>query len=404
MKPNSARAGRRSRILKVAGALLALAFLLFLPRFYRWGLAAALVIDTLKANEITFLSHLGPDPVRFSTQVPGLGGPVAADLYLPGEGFPRRAMLLIHGVNETGKDDARIIALASNLARTRTAVLVPDFPNFRHLQIGSSDVVAVVEATSALVERFPELCRLGHAHGCGLFSFSYGVGPALIAAADPRVRDRIGFVVAFGGYADLTEVIRFVTTGQASDPRVKAVPFPWAKWVFLAANASLVRNELDRRLLGEIAQRKLNDPKADVQTLADKLESEGQALWLLMTNRDPHQTETLIAGLSPAIQEQIEALSPLSRIPNIQARLLLIHGASDRSIPFTESERIAAAAPNRASLTITRIFTHVDLLTPERGGFRSTWRYAIEAWRLIAFADELLAQRGREAIDAELAE
>ena len=394
MKPDSARAGRRSRVLKVAGAFLALVFLLFLPRFYRWGLAAALVIDTLNANKISLLSHLGPDPVRLSTHVPGLGGPVAADLYIPGEGFPRRAMLLIHGVNETGKDDARVIALASNLARARTAVLVPDFPNFRHLHIGSSDAVAAVEAISALVERFPELCRSDHAHGCGLFSFSYGVGPALIAAADPRVRDRIGFVVAFGGYADLTEVVRFVTTGQASDPRVEAVPYPWAKWVFLAANAGLVGNELDRRLLGEIAQRKLNDPKADVQTLAGKLEPEGQALWLLMMNREPRKTETLIAGLSPAIQEQIEALSPLSRIPNVHARLLLIHGASDRSIPFTESERIAAAAPDRASLTITRIFAHVDPLGPEQGGLRSTWRYAFEAWRLISFADELLAQKG----------
>src|SRR5207245_7697373 len=42
---------------------------------------------------------------------------------------------------------------------------------------------------------------------------SVGAGPALLAAADPRVRDRVRAVVSLGGYASAREVLRFWLTG-----------------------------------------------------------------------------------------------------------------------------------------------------------------------------------------------
>ncbi len=307
--------------------------------------------------------------------------------------MPRRAILLIHGVNETGKDDPRLVALARDLARAQSAVLVPDFPNLRRLRVRPSDADAVVLAYADLAGRFAQLCRPHRALSCGIIAFSYGAGPALIAAADPRIRDRVGFEVAFGGYADLAEVIRFVTTGRASDPRVRAKPYPWARWAFLAGNADIVGDPGDQARLREIAEMKLDDARADVSALAKALGPEGRALWDLLGNRDPAGVDPLLARVSPAIREMVAALSPLPKMRDVRARVILVHGVGDRSIPFTESERLARAAPDpaRVSLTLTRVFGHVDPSLPRLDGLAALRFYLPEAWRMFRVAYAILA-------------
>jgi pimeloyl-ACP methyl ester carboxylesterase len=352
------------------------------------------VIDAVRPGRPSLLAHLGPRPIRIGTRTPGVGGPSPADLYLPAGGLPRRVILLIHGLNETGKDDARLVALARDLARARSAVFVPDFPNLRRLRVRPSDANGVVLAYADLAGRFAQLCRPGRADACGIISFSYGVGPALIAAADPRIRDRVGFAVAFGGYADLREVIRFVTTERASDPRVRAKPYDWARWEFLARNAELVADPGDQARLKEIAERKLDDPRADVRPIAGALGPEGGAVWDLLNNRDPARVDALLARESPAIRESIAALSPLARLRDVRARLILVHGVGDRSIPFTESERLARAAPDpaRVSLTLTRVFGHVDPALPPLKGLAALRFYGPEAWRMIRVTWAILSQ------------
>jgi fermentation-respiration switch protein FrsA (DUF1100 family) len=162
--------------------------------------------------------------------------------------------------------------------------------------------------------------------------------------------------------------------------------------VFLASNATYVSDEADRNRLGEIARRKLADGGADVQPLVVALGPEGRAVWALVTNRDPRRTEALIAASGPAIRETIAQLSPLSRLPEIRARLLLAHGLRDRSIPFTESEHLAARAGDRARLTITRVFEHVDPAQPSRPGPSALWAGLSEGLRMIGFAEAILAQ------------
>jgi fermentation-respiration switch protein FrsA (DUF1100 family) len=339
------------------------------------------------------MAWLGPRTVRIGTRTPAVEGWSPADLYLPESGLPRRAILLIHGVNETGKDDARLVALARDLARARSAVLVPDFPNLRHLRVRPSDADGVVLAYADLLNRLPQLCRSRHAGACGIVSFSYGVGPALIAAADARIRDRVGFEVGVGGYADLTEVIRFVTTGRASDARVRAKPYPWARWAFLAGNADFVSDPADQNRLREIANKKLEDARSDVTTLASALGPEGRAVYDLLHNEDPTRVEPLLARLNPEIRGMMTALSPLPRMRDVGARLTLVHGVADRSIPFTESERLAGAAPDpkRVHLMITRVFGHVDPALPPLSGLAALRFYVPEAWRMIRVALAILA-------------
>jgi hypothetical protein len=379
----AARPGRRR--LAALGLVALLVLVLILPPLWRLAIASALVVDSVRPGHAPLLAYLGPHPVRIGTRIAAVGSTSSADLYLPARGLPRRVVLLIHGVNETGKDDARLVALAQDLARARTAVLVPDFPNLRRMRVRASDADGVVLAYTDLLHRFPQLCPVHRAGACGIISFSYGAGPALIAAADPRIRDRVGFEVAFGGYADLTEVIRFVTTGRASDPRVRAKPYAWARWAFLAGNVDLVSDSADRGRLREIAERKLEDPGADVSGPAAALGPEGRAVYDLLTNQDPARVEALLARVNPAIRGMMTALSPLPGLRHVRARLILVHGVADRSIPFTESERLARAAadPARVDLTLTRVFGHVDPSLPRLDGLSALRFYIPEAWRMI---------------------
>ena len=74
-------------------------------------------------------------------------------------------------------------------------------------------------------------------------------------------------------------------------------------------------------------------------------------------------------------------------MPRLSGRLLLAHGADDDSIPFTESLRLAEAAPARTSVAIFRTFHHTGPvpLWPSLGA------RAADAWRLFRLADQLLS-------------
>src|SRR5207247_930503 len=68
---------------------------------------------------------------------------------------------------------------------------------------------------------------------------SVGAGPALLAAADPRVRERVRAVVSLGGYASAREVLRFWLTGayEYGGVRGRVVHDPELVRSFVAAHA-----------------------------------------------------------------------------------------------------------------------------------------------------------------------
>jgi fermentation-respiration switch protein FrsA (DUF1100 family) len=71
----------------------------------------------------------------------------------------------------------------------------------------------------------------------------------------------------------------------------------------------------------------------------------------------------------------------------VRARLLIAHGRDDDSIPYTESVRLARAAPNLGRLVIFDGFTHAF---PSEGGWRSRLRQARDVERLVLLLDDLL--------------
>jgi dienelactone hydrolase len=309
------------------------------------------------------LHRITEAPIRRAVTFSGDGRTIIATLYRPPRGGAgsgsRTGIILVHGVNETGKDDERIVWLADLLARSGFTVLTPDFLGFKTLTVRTSDVEELVASIQYLTGGAGDV---GPGR-IGLIGFSYGAGPTIIAAADPRVRDHVQFVVSFGGYYDLLNVITFVTTGhyEFRDVRGWTVPNEYSRWIFLRYNLELIPSQRDRDILREIAVTKAKDPAVEAAPLAATLGPEGQAAYQLLVNRQPERVADLVAALGPRVRQQIQFLSPSRVIQDLRARLFVVHSDPDDFMPKTESLRLAAALEARGNvhLALLRVFNHV---------------------------------------------
>jgi hypothetical protein len=315
--------------------------------------------DVQAGDSATYLKSHAPPPTRAPIRIGGAAGEMEADLYMPGE-LALAGIVLVPGLAPKGRDDPRLVAFANTLARARFAVLVPDLPNMRRQLVTHRDAVLIADAAANLQE-------YGHGWPVGLIAVSFAVGPAVLSLLEPTAHDRVAFVVAIGGYYDIQALITYVTTGyyrRAGEHQWRHLePNPYAPWVFLLINARRLDNANDRRMLMDIATRKLDDPKASVDDLSAALGPEGRAVYALMTNADPERTPELIGDLPAGVRAGIEALD-LKRQPlcATTARFILIHDRNDRVIPVTQSEDFALAlGEERAKIYIVASLSHADI-------------------------------------------
>jgi pimeloyl-ACP methyl ester carboxylesterase len=388
---------RRRRV--VSGTALALAALLLLawPRVWDAILSGLLLAEV--ANPLTpgLLTRITETPERQSVSFLGGGRQMAATLYRAArnrsDGSPSAGVILVHGVNETGKDDPRIVWLADLLARSGFTVLTPDFLGFKSLTVRTSDVEELVASVRYLAGRREDVAE----GRVGLIGFSYGAGPTIIAAADERVRDLVKFVVSFGGYYDLLDVITFVTTGyyEYGDVRGRIVPNDYTRWIFLRYNLELISSARDREILKEITETKAKNPGVDAAPLAATLGPESRAVYELLVNRDPAKVLGLVEGLNPSIREQIRFLSPSRVIRDLRARLFIVHSDPDDFMPTTESLRLAAALQSRGNvhLALLKVFNHVRPNFPKLSPDSFFRTYIPEGGKVFWLIFDLVRQR-----------
>ena len=367
--------GRR----RALGLLALVAAGLTLGLLVRFGPALTLSVALAAPRLEGWLALASREPVRESLTLPVEGRRVEADLYRPASGTPRGAVLLVHGLSRAGRHHAELMRLARLLARAGEVVLVPQLEGLAAFRLRGDEVEDIRAGARYLA-------GLGHGP-VAVAGFSFGAGPALLAAADlPGLR----LAGSFGGYADLRNVITYITTGVFTfrEERYQRRQEEYNRWKLLALLVGFVESAPDRAVLAAIAERKLADPAAATEDLERALGAEGRAVMALVRNRREEAVEALIATLSPATRAALAGLSPLPAVRRLSVRLLLAHGADDDSIPFTESLRLAEAAPDRASVAIFRTFHHTGPvpLWPSLGA------RAADAWRLFRLADRLLAR------------
>jgi len=380
---------KRTLVLFLFLALLAFLSVLYAERTFR---SLLLLSELLNFDKPGWLDKASPRPVVKEVSWEGPLGFMKADLYLPHREGKRGGILLNHGVIDTGKDDPRLKRFASVLCRAGFVVFVPDLKGMRSFRIAPSDIEEIKAAFSHLLIR-----QEVRPDSCGLFGFSYGAGPTIIAACRPEIRDQVRFVISFGGYYDLKNVLSFIATGhfEFQGHRYFRKPQEYGKWVFLANNLDWIQSAEDRAVLRKILKVKLRDEHAPIDSLLSQLGGEGRNVLNLLSHTDPSQTESFIRKLPPEIRASMNALAVAPVFRDLRATLILAHGEDDDLIPFTETLRLAQAAPYpaRVYMKILKTFSHMD---PEQKTL--TWEnlfsfYLPEGWKLFFLIFHLLAYR-----------
>ena len=347
---------RRSLLLCSAG-FVGLVVVVAAALLVRFATPLMVLEDMVVADGPSYLKRFSDEPVKISRFVTLPDSIFAVDTYVDLDGY-RGDLVLVPGFSPAGKDDARLAALAKTFARAGFQVHVPDLPGSRSLMVSMDDVEGLI----ATVEQ--RVAHNGEARPLGFAAVSYAAGPAIAAAADPRIADRVDYVVALGGYHDAVGVITYLTTG--AHRQTGQTEWAWgegnarAGWIFMAANAGRWPDLAERSILMEVARQKAEEPDRELGDLDSHLGADAMALIALFDNRDPDMVPALLQAVPPDILHSLVELSPATKdLSSLSGELLLVHGRDDTVVPYTQSLNLGDQVPDTEIFLVTS-FTHVD--------------------------------------------
>jgi len=309
-------------------------------------------------------------------EVPGPGSEVSATVWAPSGSSPSRGWVVLHGMTRLGRSHPELRRFATALASTGGIVLVPEIREWCELRFAPERAQDILRGAVRWLDEQPGTAP----GGVVLVGFSFGAPQALIAASDQDVASHLRGVVGWGGYADLEHTFRFALTGehQWEGLRHDLHPDPYTRWV-IGANClhlSPVAHEPEpvaealRALASAAGEKRIDSrgPSSDPlkESLRASLPRQTRELFdhfAPPSDREPDRTasEALIADLIPRIRVAFPLLEPIPRISGIPVPVRLLHGRSDRLIPFTETLRLGRALdPGTRNLTtrITGLFSH----------------------------------------------
>jgi hypothetical protein len=359
-------------------SLLIIAGILFSAEIKRGCLTLLILIDSARSPEKALMGKLIDGPMKTKVTIRSKGRKIPADLYRPYRRGRRFPLLLVHGGNPSGKDDEQVELLANDLARAGVVVLVPEFEGVKNLRISIADAEDILQS-------FRYLCRAEYARSRGgMVGMGSGAGPMLLAAADPRIRDKVLVVATVGGYYDLRNVLSFKLTGayEYAGQRGYMRPDASLRWMFAYKNLDLLRSSDDRRKLGKIIEKQNQYEVAAAESLAKSLGREGRALHAFFVNTDQDRFTSLYDDLPLPVREYVYQLSPARAIKYITASFVIAHGMDDYSIPYTESLRLADAVGDKKRVRLA-LLPHLTKSGPI--GFSAVdlyQRYVQGGWRL----------------------
>src|SRR5262249_36178217 len=131
--------------------------------------------------------------------VPTRAGDIPARFYRPSK-QTRRTMVLIPGVHRDGINESRLVGLAEDLAATGCGLLTAAAPDLQRYRI-TPQVTDVIEDAVKWTADQPEYRTDGK---IGILGISFSGGLSIVAAGRDSIKDRVAFVMSFGGHGDLS--------------------------------------------------------------------------------------------------------------------------------------------------------------------------------------------------------
>jgi fermentation-respiration switch protein FrsA (DUF1100 family) len=328
------------------------------------------LLSAAKAEAQTFTV----EPAR---TVPTRHGPVRARIYRP-DVHIRRAVLLVPGVHAMGIDEPRLTALSGELAGSGLAVVTMELPDLMTYAFSARSVDEIEDGIAWLSAQ-PNLTADGHV---GVMGISFAGGLSLVASGRRSVRDKVAFVLSFGGHGDLPRTLRYLCTGvepRHPDDDVDAAPhirpphdygvavilIGVAREMVPAGQVAPLRHGIVTFLTA--SQIDLVD-KAKAATIFESAKRQAAALpepaASLMKDVNARDVKTLGAKLLPVLEHvrYSAALSP-ERSPAPAAPVYLLHGIDDRVIPSVETVLLARhlEGKTRVKYLLSTLITHAEV-------------------------------------------
>jgi dienelactone hydrolase len=291
-------------------------------------------------------------PVVQKVRYPTRSGLAEGDLYRPSTDGPHPGVVVCLGVVPFGVDHPQVAVMGKALARAGFAALLYWSPAMRDFRLDPEDLENIPLAYNWLIEQpYIDPARSGLLGTCVGGSF------ALMAAAHPLIRERVGFLSAYAPYSSMYTFARDIASATISGENGRK---PWqvdqlTRKVYVHSVTALLEPGESEKLRSAFANG--NGHLADCDLSAD-----GQAVYSLLTALGPEDAEAALNHLPPAMQERLSALSPMNYLQDIHAPLMiLLHDRGDQVIPVGESRRLISALDGHAGVHYTEMgFQHLD--------------------------------------------
>jgi dienelactone hydrolase len=333
------------------------------------------------------------DPVtERDVSIPWRGGAMRGRWYSSGPSS-RLPILLVPGVHASGIDEPRLVGVARQLSAIGHPVLTTELEDLKRYAI-TSRATDMIEDAALWLSNQRELAPAGR---LGMLGISFAGGLSIVAAGRSSIRDRVAFVMSFGGHGDFPRTLRYLCTGEQADGTIRPPHDYGVAIILLGVADRLVPPEqvepLRTSILAFLEASRLHlvdKPESDreferVRAESAALPEPSRSLMTLVNERD-------VAQLGPRLLPHVgamgqdPALSP-ARSPAPAAAVYLLHGSDDNVIPAVESSLLADALRERGvhvrQLTTTLI-THAEVDRPPS---------LMEVQRLVAFWGALLDEQ-----------
>jgi hypothetical protein len=295
-------------------------------------------------------------PIIERATYPSRIGPVEGDLYRPVGASPVAGIVVCLGVVPFGVNHPQVARLGDALARSGFAALLYWSPAMRDRRLEPGDAENLALAYRWLVEQ-PNI----DVSRSGLLGTCVGGSFALMAASDALIRERVAFVAAFAPYSSMWTFARDIasSTREGDHARQRWEVDPLTREVFVRSVTALL--EPAER---ELVRTAVDSPSHELKS--GDLSADGKAVYELLSARDLNDAMHALDTLPNAMRERLTALSPIPRVREIRAPLIVFgHDRDDAVVPVSESRQLKHELLARPGVHYTEfaLFQHA---TPRR--------------------------------------
>jgi dienelactone hydrolase len=322
-------------------------------------------------------------------------GDVPAQFYRPDSRYPR-SVLLIPGIHSMGIREPRLTALAKDLAGSGDTVMTLALPDLQRYQL-TTQSTDVIEDAVTWMARQPDLAPDGR---IGVIGISFAGGLSIVAAGRPSIRNKVAYVLSFGGHADLPRVLRYLATGMETQlPGVKTIPphdYGVAVILHQFADQGIVPKDQIAPLrkgvetflyASQLTLVDMNEANATFQKAREYAKTLPEPARTYMTYVNDRNVAKLGPALLPYLSESGVDSPTLSAdrstsVPT--APVFLLHGSEDSVIPTAESVLLADYLRKKGAdvdLLVSELITHAEIDRAAAAG---------ETMRLVSFWADVL--------------